>query len=63
MIVFRKTLHRRHRRCRSSMKIDAFGIWPQAIVDVPAIPLNTIEFAYISSPGSIYVWKNTRCEF
>jgi hypothetical protein len=59
MILFRKTLHRRHRRCRSSIKIDTFGVWPQVIVDVPTIPLNDIEFSYISSAGSVSFWKHT----
>ena len=55
MILFRKTLHRRFRRHCYSMKIDAFSVWPQVIVDVPTIPLNAIEFSYISSAGWVTV--------
>jgi hypothetical protein len=51
MILFRKILHRRFRRCRSCMKIDTLSVWPQVVVDVPTIPLNAIEFSYISSAG------------
>ena len=55
MILFRKTLHRRHRRCRSSVKTNAISVWPQVIVNVPTVALNAIEFSYISSAGSVSV--------